>query len=106
MSANTENIEAKLCAYVDGDLDEQGKLDIEKHLQANPQHRLLLDELRQTKVMMQSLPREAAPPELAETIHGQLERSVLLDGVGTNDPAHSMKINRWPQLMAVAAVLL
>src|SRR5688572_26064844 len=101
MSSNTENIEAKLCAYVDGDLDEHGKLEIEKHLQANPQHRLLLEELKQTKFMMQSLPREVAPPELSETIHGQLERSVLLDGVGTEDVAATMKINRWPQLMAV-----
>jgi hypothetical protein len=106
MSSNTENIEAKLCAYVDGDLDEQGKLEIEKHLQQNPQHRMLLEELKQTKSMMQALPREAAPPELAETIHGQLERSVLLDGVGTDDVAATMKINRWPQMMAVAAVLI
>ena len=81
MSSNTENIEAKLCAYVDGDLDEQGKLEIEKHLQANPQHRLLLEELKQTKDMMQALPREVAPPELAERLYERFVERVRASGI-------------------------
>ena len=45
MSHNTENIEAALCAYVDGELDAKERVEIEKHLEANPQHRQLLLEL-------------------------------------------------------------
>ena len=44
--ANTENIEAKLCAYVDGELDEAGRAEIEAHLAANVQHRQLIEELK------------------------------------------------------------
>ena len=40
--ANTEQIEAKLCAYVDGELDAAGRAEIEQHLAANPQHRALV----------------------------------------------------------------
>src|SRR5205085_1524673 len=71
-----------------------------------PAHRALLEELKRTKSMMMSLPREQAPADLAETLQGHLERSVLLDGVGTNELEYaSLKINRWPQMMGVAAVL-
>ena len=42
MAENSENIEARLCAYVEGDLDEQGRVEIERHLEAHPNHRRLL----------------------------------------------------------------
>ncbi len=106
MSTNTENIEARLCAFVEGDLDEQGRAEIEKHLETHPAHRALLQELKRTKVMMMSLPHEQAPVDLAETLQGHLERSVLLDGVGTDHLETTLRINRWPQLMGVAAVVL
>ncbi len=48
MAENSENIEAKLCAYVEGDLDEQGRVEIERHLEQNPNHRRLLAELTAT----------------------------------------------------------
>ena len=49
MSQNQEIIEAKLCAYIDGDLDPEGRAEIEKHLEANPQHRRLLESLKATR---------------------------------------------------------
>jgi anti-sigma factor RsiW len=59
--ANTENIEAKLCAYVDGELDPAGRAEIEAHLTANPQHRQLMAELMQQRDLLGGLPRERAP---------------------------------------------
>ncbi len=106
MSNNTENIEARLCAFVEGDLDEAARVEIEKHLQTHPAHRALLDELKRTKAMLISLPRELAPVDMAETLQGHLERSVLLDGVGTDPLESNLRINRWPQLIGVAAVVL
>ena len=58
--ANTENIEAKLCAYIDGDLDAQGRAEIEKHLAANPQHRGLIEQLSKQRDLLRQLPREEA----------------------------------------------
>ncbi|CAA9375641.1 MAG: hypothetical protein AVDCRST_MAG64-283, partial [uncultured Phycisphaerae bacterium] len=74
MAENSENIEAKLCAYVEGDLDDNDRAEIERHLEANPKHRHLLTELAATRDLLRYLPREHAPSELAESFNGQLER--------------------------------
>jgi hypothetical protein len=104
MGQNAEHIEAKLAMYVDGALDEAGKAEIEKHLAANPQHRRLLEELMLTRSWVRQLPRASMPPELSESLQSQLERSVLLDE-RTNTEAVA-RINRWPQYVAAAAILL
>ena len=101
MSQNQEIIEAKLCAFIDGDLDAEGRVEIEKHLEANPQHRRLLESLKATRDLIKWLPREAAPAEVAETLNGQLERSVLLD-----DDSDFLRPNIWPRVMAAAAIVL
>lgn len=101
MSQNQEIIEAKLCAYVDGELDPEGRSEIEKHLEANPQHRRLLESLRATRDLLKWLPREPAPPELAETLNGQLERSVLLD-----DDQEISRRHVFPRILAAAAIIV
>src|SRR5579859_2312395 len=101
MSQNQEIIEAKLCAYIDGELDPDAQSEIEKHLEANPQHRRLLESLKATRDLLKWLPREAAPPEVAETLNGQLERSVLLD-----DGNDSLRPTMWPRIFAAAAIIL
>ncbi len=109
--ANTENIEAKLCAYVDGELDSAGRAEIEAHLTANPQHRQLMSELMQQRELLGGLPRERAPEDLFEAMQNQLERSVLLDGdaapgAAGSSPHVAGQINRWPQIFAAAAAVL
>jgi len=103
MSEN-QNIEAKLCSYVEGDLDPEGRAEIEKYLLTNPQYRPLIEELSRTRGLLRKLPRESAPAELLETLSGQIERSALLgddagEGVGT-------RTTRLPHLAAWAAVLV
>jgi hypothetical protein len=100
MSQNQEIIEAKLCAYIDGELDAEGRVEIERHLEANPQHRRLLESLRATRDLLKWLPREAAPAEVAETLNGQLERSVLLD-----DTSETLGPSIWPRVLAAAAII-
>src|SRR5437660_733891 len=102
MSQNQEIIEAKLCAYIDGELDPDGRAEIEKHLESNPQHRRLLESLKATKDLLRWLPREPAPPEIAETLNSQLERSVLLDA----DMDRTLRISRWPRVFAAAAIVI
>src|SRR5215218_6026200 len=103
--ANTENIEAKLCAYIDGDLDAQGRAEIEKHLAANPQHRGLIEQLSKQRDLLRQLPREEAPEEILDALQSQMERSVLLGDDAAGEP-ETMKIHRWPQIMAAAAIVL
>jgi len=101
-----ENIEAMLCAYIEGDLDEAGRAQIEKHLQEHPQHRKLIAALTATRDMMRDLPRAKAPADVGEWLHGQVERSILLDDADLKATAQRAKPSRWPQLLGVAAVLL
>ncbi len=105
MSDIQENTEAKLAAYIDGDLDGSDRAEIEKLLEQNPNYRRVLDQLRQTRQLLRGLPRESAPPELCEIFNSQLERSVLLDGITEQRP-RSGPLNRWPQFMMAAAVVL
>jgi hypothetical protein len=100
MSQNQEIIESKLCAYIDGELDTEGRAEIEKHLEANPQHRRLLESLRATRDLLRWLPREPAPAEIAETLNGQLERSVLLNYEGEH-----LGPSIWPKVFAAAAIV-
>ncbi len=106
MSQNQEIIESKLCSFVDGELDEAGRAEIEKHLTANPQHRRLLEELRRTSALVRGLPRENAPVELAESFTSQLERSVLLQGVEEDSDRSALRIGPGPRLYAAAAIIL
>lgn len=101
-----ETTEAKLCAYVDGELDAAGRAEIEKYLETNPQHRKLMEELKQTRALMRALPRASAPPEIGEMLQGQLERSLLLNELDAEPAADSMRISRAAQFRAVAAVIL
>src|SRR5580698_6426103 len=106
MPQNQEEIEAKLAAYIDGELDAAGRAEIEKHLQANPQHRTLISDLMQQRELVRSLPRTNAPAEISETLQGQLERSVLLgSGVDAGDDT-SMRMSPWPHRGAIAAIVL
>ena len=102
---NTEDIEAKLCAYVDGELDEAGRGEIERHLTTNPQHRKLIAELTEQRDMLRALPRARAPLDVAETLNAQLERAALLNQEDDwrDQP---IRLSRWPQIRAAAAVLL
>jgi anti-sigma factor RsiW len=102
---NTEDIEAKLCAYVDGELDEAGRVEIERHLTTNPQHRKLIEELIEQRNLLRALPRARAPLDVAEMLNAQLERAALLNEEDDwrDQP---IRLSRWPQIRAAAAVLL
>ncbi len=50
------------------------------------------------------LPKETAPAELAEAFQMRLERTMLLDEVDKNAGRPPMRLNRWPQFRAAAAV--
>jgi hypothetical protein len=106
MSHNIEQIEAKLCAYIDGMLDEAETLEIERYLAASPAHQQLIAQLKQTRDLVAQLPRERAPAEVNEILQGQLERSVLLTDQPDDRPNIILRIGRRPQFLAAAAIVL
>ena len=106
MESSKEKIEAQLCAYVDGELDDAQRAEIEQHLAANPQHKSLIAELRAASGLLRDLPRVAAPIEVNESLCGQLERSALLNPSDDDYARPARQVSRWPQVSAVAAVLL
>ena len=104
MDSSKEIIEAQLAAYVDGELTDAERAEIERHLTANPQHRTLIRELMGHRDLLRELPRASAPADLNQEFSGQLERSALLDA-GEESVAVAGRIHRWPQIAAVAAVV-
>jgi hypothetical protein len=100
-----ENIEAMLCAFVEGDLDEAGRAQIEKHLESNPQHRKLLNDLVQMKQMVRDLPRAKAPMDVGDSLRQKVERSMLLEDAAVVRPI-GKQVDRWPQIFAIAAMFL
>lgn len=105
--AKTEDIEAKLAAYIDGEIDEAGRAQIEQHLRDNPQHRQLIQELTQQKQLLSALPRQSAPPEVGEAFTAQLERAVLLGDVDArSEHAPAMRIGYFSPLRAAAILML
>jgi hypothetical protein len=100
-----ENIEAMLCAYVEGDLDAAGKAQIEKHLQDHPQHRKLLDELVAMRELVRGLPRAKAPMDVGDSLRQKVERSMLLEDSPAAVPSRQ-SVDRWPQFFGIAAIFL
>ncbi len=97
-----EAIEAKLCAYLEGDSSPAERGEIDKYLASNAAHRQLLTELKKTHGLLSSLPIESAPPEIAEAFNLHMERSMLLD---ETDHEAAVRTNRWPQRLAIAAIV-
>src|SRR5665213_1354237 len=63
MSQNPQEItEAKLAAFIDGELGADERAEIEALLARKPQYRPLLAELGRTRDLLRTLPRETAPP--------------------------------------------
>src|SRR3954453_13050210 len=121
MENSQEQTEAKLLAYIEGELDDAGRLEIEQHIEANPKHRKLLDDLTIGRRMMRQLVREPAPPDLFEAVQAQLERDILLqdspntllagDEAGSINPETGnyrlQKRSRWARMrVAIAAAIV
>lgn len=100
-----ENVEAMLCAYIEGELDPASRAEIERHLRDNPQHRKLLAELMSLRAVLRDLPRIPAPPEVSTGVRENAERAMLL-GDDQPLPMPGRPGSRWRQYAAIAAVFL
>ncbi|MBN2559545.1 MAG: hypothetical protein JXQ75_01255 [Phycisphaerae bacterium] len=68
----------QLTAYLDDELSEAERAEVERLLAEDEGARVLLEELRQTSDLVRSLPRGHAPTNLPESVLVRLERQALL----------------------------
>jgi polysaccharide biosynthesis/export protein len=100
-----QNIEARLCAFVEGELDGPERAEIEQFLAQNPQQRQLVNELIQARAILRDLPGVSPPPEIAEAFGRHLERAALLGDPGPQE-RYRLSVNRWRRIRAAAAILI
>lgn len=98
-----------LSAYLDGELDDEQRGEIEALLEQDPSAQRLLDELRMTAALVADLPRAEASDDLLESLSGRMERQALLDDAVQAQqppPERSWSGLRWLAVAAVAAISL
>jgi len=103
--ANSEDIEARLCDYIEGQLSPADRAEIERHLESHPKHRQMIQELIESRRLVGALPRSKAPADMTELLQGQLERSMLLDG-GLSDSSASRQPRHVAHIVMTTAVVL
>ena len=69
-----------LSAYLDGELADEQRMEVEALLADDAETRALLDEIRATVELVRSLPRAKASDDLMDGLRSRLERKALLGG--------------------------
>lgn len=98
-----DRIEAKLAAYIDGELPADEAADVERYLAGNPRQRHVVEQMIQARNWTASLPRARAPRDLLESIDPTLERSALFDESATPPARWGSLVS--PQVLALAATV-
>lgn len=101
--ANSQDIEARLCDYLEEELSPAGREEIERHLQTHPVHRQMIEELMHWRGLVAGLPRASAPRDVTESLEGQLERAMLL-GAGPLE-TRGKGIHQVSRVLLTAAVI-
>lgn len=99
-----------LSAYVDGELTDDERAQVEARLANDPQARQLVDELRTLSQQIQSLPAESIGEDLRATIMQRAEREMLIGGQAEKVlPKREASTSRkwtWIALAAAATLLV
>lgn len=101
MTDETRQLE-QLTAYLDGELSDTEREQVEAMIARDPSARRLLEELRRTARFVSDLPRAPAPPGLSAEITARLERAALL---GESADARPVKFSVWARVFVAAAAL-
>lgn len=100
-----EYLEMQLSAYLDGELSPDERAEVEAWLDADPQARRLLDELRAISGAVHALPRARASEELLGNLRTRLEREALLDNSAPPEAIRRASSGSWGSWLAAAAVI-
>ena len=102
MSGNIDKYE-QLSAYLDGELTESQRQEVERLLASDAEARKILDELRRTAEMLRALPRPRLTPAGASGLTARLERESLL---GPSQGESHRSVSWWRPVAIAAAVLI
>ncbi|HSW45563.1 MAG TPA: hypothetical protein VLM89_08325 [Phycisphaerae bacterium] len=94
-----------LSAYLDGELTESQRAEVEAFLAADAEARQLLEELRATVAGLRSLPRTKVSDDFADSLRAHIERRALL---GNASLRRAPRVSAAPSMgrrMAAAAVI-
>lgn len=95
-----------LGSYIDGQLSPRQSTELKRLLNHDPQLRQELESLERQKQLLQTLPIETAPPELAGDIKATLERRFILH----HSTRHLVSAGQWGlrlrRIAAIAALVL
>lgn len=103
MKLSDEHFE-QLTAYLDGELNEHERREVDALLARDPQAAALLESLRRVSTSVAALPREAAPTWLSAAVQERMARRSLLDDA--SDARQELpRLVIWTNRLAVAACL-
>lgn len=88
----------QLTAYLDGELTETERAEVETLLERDPAARRLLNELRQTAALVAGLPRASAPADFSQSVVARLERDALLSDATVS--GRGWTLGNWSALAA------
>jgi len=100
-----QELESQLSAYIDGELTDEERAEVEAFLAQDAQARLLLTELRATVAGLRSLPRAKASGDLTAGLRSRLERRALLGTDQTTSAVPSAASPFSARWLAAAAVI-
>lgn len=99
------SIDEQISAYLDDQLSSAERAEVDRQLSESPQLRQQLEQMRKLRTLLNELPRHSAPPELADSVLGDLERQMLLSDDLDSTPRGGLP-SGWSRNLAVAAVLV
>jgi len=104
---NARNLDDRLSAYLDDELSDAERAEVEMYLASSEDARRTLAELRRTTELLRSLPRGKAPADMVELLTAQMERNELLGDISA--PPSRVRspvpnLGRW--LASAAAIAL
>ncbi len=94
----------QLSAYLDGELTAAERADVERLLAGDAEARSLLAELKQVSRLVSSVPRDAAPGNLADLVTARMERESLI-GEPSRESSAALTLLRWSRPLTMAACL-
>jgi len=100
-----QQLEAQLSAYLDNELSEPERTEVEAFLTEYAEARELLAELRATVELVKQLPRAKVSDQMMDDLRARLERDALLGESDFEKPSPQGSISKGWRWMGVAAVI-
>ena len=101
----SKDLSELLSAYLDGELEESARAEVVAYLDRDAGAVQLLNELRETRSMIQDLPHQSAPAGFSESVVSAVERQALLGGAPDKAGRISTR-RRWGPIRAAASIAL